>query len=139
MPKFSLTSHKRLETCHFDLQMLMHDAITYVDFAVVCGHRGKKEQNKAFDEGKSKLKFPHGKHNALPSLAIDIAPWVDGAISWNPKHCIYLAGWIMALSVKLRARGLMTYPIRWGGNWDMDGEVVTDQRFNDLVHFELMI
>lgn len=28
--------------------------------------------------------------------------------------------------------------IRWGGNWDMDGEPVTDQNFQDLVHFELV-
>jgi hypothetical protein len=28
--------------------------------------------------------------------------------------------------------------IRWGGNWDMDGEPITDQDFQDLVHFELI-
>jgi peptidoglycan L-alanyl-D-glutamate endopeptidase CwlK len=27
--------------------------------------------------------------------------------------------------------------LRWGGNWDRDGEPVTDQDFQDLVHFEL--
>jgi hypothetical protein len=28
-------------------------------------------------------------------------------------------------------------PVRWGGNWDRDNEVVTDQKFDDLVHFEI--
>ncbi len=28
--------------------------------------------------------------------------------------------------------------IRWGGNWDQDGEPVTDQDFQDLMHYEIV-
>ncbi len=45
------------------------------DITVLCGYRGEKEQNDAFARGTSKLKWPHSKHNQLPSLAVDIAPY----------------------------------------------------------------
>jgi len=38
------------------------------------------EQNKAFNEGKSQLKFPLSKHNKYPSLAVDVAPY---PIDWE--------------------------------------------------------
>ena len=47
---------------------------------IVCGHRNKEDQNKAFAEGKSKLKWPKGKHNKLPSQAVDAAPYISGNI-----------------------------------------------------------
>ena len=28
-------------------------------------------------------------------------------------------------------------PLRWGGDWDRDHDVFDDQRFQDLVHFEI--
>jgi len=31
---------------------------------------------------------------------------------------------------------MLEVDLRWGGNWDMDGEPITDQDFQDLVHFE---
>ena len=48
---------------------------------VICGYRGKEDQDKAFAEKKSKLKFPESKHNKKPSLAVDIVPDPDR----NPK------------------------------------------------------
>lgn len=45
------------------------------DLAVLCGYRGEKEQNEAFAKGTSKLKWPNSKHNHLPSLAVDLAPY----------------------------------------------------------------
>lgn len=48
---------------------------------VICGYRGKEEQNKAFAEKKTKLEFPKSKHNKFPALAVDIVPDPDR----NPK------------------------------------------------------
>jgi peptidoglycan L-alanyl-D-glutamate endopeptidase CwlK len=73
-----------LETCHPDLQKIAHELIKEVDVAVICGHRGKKEQDEAYRRGRSKLKFPKSKHNKLPSLAMDIAPCGRGGrIDWD--------------------------------------------------------
>jgi hypothetical protein len=32
----------------------------------------------------------------------------------------------------------ITSKLKWGANWDMDGEIITDQGFMDLPHFELI-
>lgn len=81
MPKFGAKSLERLRTCHDDLQLLCHAILDEMDITVLCGHRGEQDQNKAFAEGKSQLKFPKSKHNSMPSLAVDIAPhpldWSD--------------------------------------------------------------
>jgi len=132
--RFGKNSQKRLDTCHILLQFLMKEVLSLgvVDFTIICGHRTKESQDHAYRYGRSKLKWPQSKHNSLPSLAIDIAPWVNGEVSFSRNHSIFLAGIVMGVAKKERI------PIRWGGNWDMDEEVITDQSFQDLLHFELM-
>ena len=131
MPTFSSASLAKLDTCHPILQLIMIEAIKHKDFTVLEGHRDKTTQDKYFAEGKTKLKWPDGKHCSDPSEAIDIAPCIRGKVSFDKNHCIYLAGLIMALAAVNRAH------LRWGGDWDEDGEPITDQTFNDLVHFEI--
>jgi hypothetical protein len=68
-------------------------------------------------------------------LAIDIVPveYLNGktVIDWNDVSRIcYFAGAIMALAAT------MGIALRWGGDWDRDTEL-KDNKFNDLVHFEL--
>lgn len=131
MPKFSQRSLNKLNTCDSRLKMLALAVIQYFDCAVVFGHRGRIEQNEAYNSKKSKLKYPESKHNAFPSKGIDLVPCISGkGISWNSKQCYYFAGYVMRVADEL---GI---PIRWGGDWDMDRDV-NDQNFNDLVHFEI--
>ena len=92
MPKFGASSKKRLATCHPDIQLVMNLAIQEapddLDFSIVCGRRSKEAQNKAFNEGNSHLKWPHGKHNVDPdnprdeeypdkAHAVDAVPWPE--------------------------------------------------------------
>ncbi|MBU0847348.1 M15 family metallopeptidase [Patescibacteria group bacterium] len=136
MFNFSNVSKKRLETCHKDLQTICNELIKAYDFTIICGHRGEKKQNEAFNKGASKLKFPKSKHNKMPSLAVDIAPFIGGKISWKTDHCKFLASLFMEIAKKLKEQEKITSIIRWGGDWDMDGDT-SDNRFNDLVHFEI--
>jgi len=80
VPKFGKRSLDRLSECHEDLQAIAHKLIEKMDVTILCGHRGKEEQEQAFIAGNSKLRFPHSKHNKKPSLAIDIAPY---PIDWK--------------------------------------------------------
>lgn len=132
--RFGKTSQMKLYTVHFDLGIIMYDALDagIMDFSIIEGHRGKVEQNRYYDLGKSRVKFPDGKHNKEPSEAVDVAPYINGKTSRNRLHCCVLAGIILACAAK---RGIK---LRWGGNWDMDGEPITDQDFQDLAHFELI-
>ena len=132
MPLFSLDSEKKLATCHADLQRVCNEAIKYFNFTVVCGIRGKEEQNKAFNEKKSKTPWPMSKHNAIPpklSNAVDLAPF---PIKWNDTdRFYYLAGFIMGIAAK------MGIQLRYGGDWDRDTEV-QDEKFKDIGHFEVV-
>lgn len=126
--KFSDKSKEKLSTAHPKLQELFNEVIKHFDCTVICGHRDKEDQNAAFDTGRSKLRWPKGNHNALPSNALDVAPF---PIDWNnSKRFYYFAGFVMGLAKK------MDIDIRYGGDWDCDNDL-DDQRFNDLVHFEL--
>lgn len=134
--KWSMTSRSRLETCHYDLQTLFNAVLPDFDCTVLCGHRTEEEQNKAFAEGKSQLKWPNSKHNGEPSLAIDVAPW---PIKWEEKEQFYyFGGFVMGVANELYNKGLMTYRIRYGGDWDGDKDL-RDQSLFDLVHFEIIL
>lgn len=75
MPSFGATSKERLATCHPLLIRLAQAVIRDFDFSVICGYRGKEDQDKAYFEGASNAKYGDSLHNVDPSLAIDVAPW----------------------------------------------------------------
>jgi peptidoglycan L-alanyl-D-glutamate endopeptidase CwlK len=133
MPKYSESSKLKLNTCHPALQKVFNRVIEIIDCTVVEGHRPQELQDKYFKEGKSKLPWPKGEHNSVPSRAIDAAPCTNkGKLSWDQRHCLFFAGIVIGV-----AEG-MSIKLRWGGDWDGDRECVTDQDFQDLVHFELI-
>ena len=128
MPKFGKQSRTNLHACHQDLQNLFLEVVKYFDCSILEGFRGEIGQNKAFHEGRSKLKYPESKHNKMPSLAVDVVPY---PINWNDKERFYyFAGFVKGIASQL---GIV---IRWGGDWDSDTQV-HDQTFFDLPHFEL--
>ena len=129
MPKFSEASRDKLNMVHSNLRLLMHAAIQLFDFTVIWGHRGEAAQIKAFETGHSEKKFGGSKHNVIPSLAVDIAPY---PIDWEDRErFIYLGGIVRALAYE------MGIPLRWGGDWDSDGHI-KDHKLQDLGHFELV-
>jgi peptidoglycan LD-endopeptidase CwlK len=138
MPLFSPASLSRLATCHPELQVLFHEVIRSFDCVVLEGYRNEADQEAAFAAGKTKLHFPMGNHNQKPSMAVDVAPYERGVnVDWKDiQRFIYFAGHVMGIATTLHAKGIMTYRVRWGGDWDMDTEL-KDETFRDLVHFEL--
>lgn len=142
MYRFGRTSEKRLETCHPDLQMIMHTAIrrSSIDFGIAEGHRSIERQKQLYDEGKSRIDgiTKKGKHNYNPSLAADVYAWYDGKANWDTESLCYIAGVVQATAVELFDAGKISHKIRWGGNWDMDGVILLDQNFDDAPHFELI-
>ncbi len=126
---FSPSSRERLSECHPTLIAVLNRAIKLKDFTVLEGHRREERQNVMFRTGKSKLKWPNSKHNQSPSLAVDIAPY---PIDWNDfREFDYLAGLVIGIGHQ------MGVEIRWGGDWNRNG-ALSDNRFNDLPHFELV-
>ncbi len=132
MPKFGERSLKNLKFVDPQLQMLCQACIEMYDFSVIYGHRGKEDQERLFEDGKSKLHWPASKHNSFPSKAVDLAPY---PIDWSNKmkslaRFYQLSGYMLALASRMGLR------IRVGLDWDSDSDF-TDQTFNDLGHYEI--
>lgn len=120
MPSFSKRSLTNLAQCDPRLQKVAHEAIQYFDFTVICGHRGQEDQDKAYREGRSKLRFPKSKHNQTPSLAMDCVPYpLDWADTKRFEE--------MARVMKEAAR-TVGVDLVWGGDW---------ASFKDMPHFEV--
>lgn len=135
MPKFSQESFSKLSSCHMELQTLFYEVVRHFDCQVLEGFRNEHDQDVAFEQGNTKLKWPNGKHNKSPSMAVDVAPY---PLDWkNIKRFYWFAGFVMGIAQRLKDEGKMTYSIRFGGDWDSDKDI-NDQSFNDLVHFELV-
>lgn len=135
MASYSVKSRERLNSCHKDLRMIFNAVISHFDNSILCGHRGEAEQMAAYNSGRSKVKWPNGKHNKTPSMAVDAAPY---PIDWQDRErFFYFAGYVKGVAEMLHAQGMITHRLRYGGDWDMDTEV-SDNGFDDLVHFELV-
>lgn len=133
MPYFSERSKSNLEQCHINLQCLFNQVIRFYDCTIIEGYRGKEEQNKAYSDGKSQLKFPESKHNELPSLAVDVVPYFEDSphIRWDDKESFYyFAGYVKSVA------NSMGIKVRWGGDWDSDRDF-HDSSFIDFPHWEL--
>ncbi len=136
MPRFSEASLAKLSTCHNDLKTLFNEVIKTFDCQILEGHRDKAAQNAAYAAGNSQLQYPYGKHNASPSNAVDVSPY---PVDWNNyKRFYWFAGYVMGIAQKLRDEGKITHAIRYGGDWDSDKDI-TDNNFQDLVHFEIVL
>ena len=129
MARFGKRSKERLATCDERLQKVFNEVIKTVDCSVLEGHRGEERQNRLLEEGKTKVAYPKGRHNAFPSRAADVVPY---PIDWKDRERFHLfSGYVLGV-----ARG-MGITLRWGGDWNMNFEV-DDNKFDDFPHFELV-
>lgn len=143
MYKFSENSRIQLESCHPELQRLFGQVINYRDCTILEGNRTTEQQRKNIERGVSKTM--RSKHLHVPSLAVDVAPYPltwpkkpvnSGAAErtrWMKEYgSFYLfSGFVLGIAQSMNIK------IRWGGDWDGDWEI-SDQSFDDLVHFELV-
>lgn len=128
MPSFSKRSKAALAAAHPLLQKLFNEVVTDFDCVILEGRRGKADQTKAFNGGFSKARFGDSAHNYSPAIALDVCPY---PLNWEDRQAfIALAKVVLA---KAKALGI---PLRWGGDWDGDGDM-TDQSLMDLPHYEL--
>ena len=93
MPRFGKKSKEQLATCNEKLERVFNEVIKTVDCSVLEGHRDKDRQNAFYEEGKTKVKYPKGRHNANPSLAVDVVPY---PIDWDDRERFHLfAGFVL--------------------------------------------
>ena len=116
---YSVKSQDMLETCHADLIRLFNEAIKHRDVKIICGRRGKKAQDKAYNSGNSLVKYPHSHHNRYPSRAVDATPH---PLNWEDIDSFKALGnFIVGLAAG------MDIELSWGGEWD----------FKDYGHYQI--
>ena len=126
--EFSKQSLANLKTCDKRLQKLFNEVIKHFDCSIIGGYRSDSEQDYYFKKGLTKLRGGESKHNLQPSQAVDVCPY---PIDWsNHKRYILFAGYVKGIASQMNIK------IRWGGDWDSDN-IMKDQTFNDLPHFQL--
>ena len=129
-------SLSRLEGVHPDLVRVVKKAaaMSDLDFTVLEGLRTLETQKKYVADGRSKTM--NSRH--LTGHAVDLAPMIDGKVSWDWPLYHRLAEVVRAASIKENV------PIRWGGTWKLltaiQGPItakVLSRSFPDGPHFEL--
>lgn len=133
MPVFSTRSKRALAAAHPMLQTLFNEVIKEFDCVITESRRGRADQEKAFREGHSNAHFGQSAHNWTPAVALDVYPY---PIVWDRPDYKNGKAFIAQADVVRRLAKKLGIPIRWGGDWDGDGDM-TDQKLMDLPHFEL--
>ena len=99
----------------------MEAVILGYDVTIICGHRNQKDQEIAYNTGKSKAKWGESLHNSLPSRAVDIIP--SPFKGWDDyEGFARMAGFVQAVAM---AQGI---EIKCGRDF---------RGFKDMPHFEL--
>lgn len=147
----------KLRELHPDLQKIHLLAIkrTKVDYSIIEGHRTMTRQRELYAIGRTKYRNRRtvtnadgvdkkSKHQTEPSIASDIMVYSSNSAfkhktAWDEKHLSYLAGVFDSVAQELYDKGEITHLVRWGGNWDNDGVIQYDQKFNDMPHLELRL
>lgn len=126
MPTFGAASSAALAKCHPKLQLIAKEAIKELDFRVLDATRGRDAQERAFATGKSKARFGQSAHNYVPAIAFDLFP---APYDWNNRQ-----SFISLSKVILRIGKENGIPLRWGGDWNGDGNLSDGW---DMPHYEL--
>ncbi|MCK5611781.1 M15 family peptidase [Candidatus Pacearchaeota archaeon] len=133
MPRFGRRSKINLNSCHPDLQRLFREVVKKYDCSVLDGHRteGEHEEMRLAIPPVTEVMWEDSKHHYIPSLAADVAPWIDGDVCFEPRQCYHFAGYVLRVAHELGIK------IRCGADWDLDNNI-NDQTFRDIIHFELI-
>ena len=124
MPKFGKRSQERLKGVNVKLVNVLNKLIKIMDVTIIEGVRSEKRQAELLKKGATKVKY--SKH--MEGKAVDLAPY---PVDWEDRERQTLfAGFVLGLARNMGIR------LRWGGDWDMDFQVM-DNRFDDFPHFEV--
>ncbi len=127
MNYYSKKSRERLNTCDERLIELFERVLVRYDHSIICGHREKDDQNRAYLLGNSRAQWPQSKHNQLPSLAVDAGPW-DKYLRDIPWEA--MLPWYELATVVFDEAQKMDLKLTWGGHFS--------KMKKDLGHWEII-
>lgn len=137
---FGTASKASRAKLHPLLQKFVDELIKEIDFKILDATRGRAAQTKAYNTGKSKAKFGQSAHNYVPAVAVDLFPapyiWPDDKTATAAQRKAAAAAFKELGEKGLAVAKRLGIPIRWGGDWNMDGDKTTSDSW-DQPHFEL--
>ena len=158
--KLGKSSKKVYDTLHPDLQTIISWGLSKcaVDFTLYEGHRPPAVQFQYYKKGREldhrtgkysvvnkKAVITNvdgyniiGKHNYNPSHAVDLRAYVPNKeqLTWDTEHLSYIAASLIMVAEFLYEDGIIQHKLRWGGNWDKDGDLA-DNNLCDRPHLEI--
>ena len=124
MYRFGKRSRERLKGVKPELINVLNQLIKIMDVTIIEGVRSQERQDELVAKGASKRRY--SKH--IQGKAVDLAPY---PIDWEDRERFhYMGGMVRGIGQQMGGN------IRWGGDWDSDGEV-KDNGFDELVHVEI--
>ena len=129
MYSFGPASMEVYKQLHPGLQRYCDRVIKIKDVSLICGYRGRAEQELAFKSGNSKAHFGESPHNYWPALAVDLVPWPTQFESKAELHVLN--------GITIAIASVDEFPITCGNDWDHDGDV-DDETFHDSPHVQLI-
>ena len=153
--KYGKKSRKHWLTLHPWLRLVLLKTLARHDHSIDQGGRTREQQLAYFNAGTSTLKPPKGKHllrvdpskefMGMWALAADVTPFINGVRlatrgrKFGPAQQAQF-GYFLGILKEVADRTLAEtgWEIRLGVNWDMDAEILTDQKFDDWFHVELV-
>ena len=125
MYKFGRKSKERLKGVDAKLVNVLNELIKIMDVTIIEGLRTEERQKELLKKGATKVKY--SKH--MEGKAVDLAPY---PIDWKNRDGFhYMGGMVRGIGKQMNVN------VRWGGDWDSDGDV-KDNGFDDLVHVEIL-
>ncbi len=138
--KFGEASERNLEGVHPQLVAVVRKALSYgiIDFSVREGVRTLERQKILLGEGATKtLDSKHITQADGFGHAVDLYPSPIDMVKVNKGDCREIVRFGLIAGCMLRAAEEVGLKIRWGADWDSDGQVL-DHTFFDAPHFEIV-
>ena len=154
---YSSASLTQRATLHPHLREILDNVLITDDHAIIEGVRSRENQLGAFHRGHSKVDprvqaWPHMARADGSSWAADVVPCIRGQrVATDAEHFgghqMAQFAWFLRKVKDVSIRHFDTVKIingeRWrlrlGVDWDDDGEILTDQTFQDWFHIELVL
>lgn len=157
MYKYGAKSNRQRRSLHPLLQLIFLKVLLVHDHSLDQGGRTWGRQLYLYNAKpqRTKLKPPAGRHllrkdptgmvKTLCSFAVDTTPWIEGrplatnAKRFGPAQKAQFA-WFLGIVATIGREVLegTGWRLRFGVNWDEDEVILTDQKFNDWFHVEMV-
>lgn len=160
MFKLSKKSIAQYETLHPDLRIIIDEVLkcSSIDFTISEGYRSVEKQFEYYQKGRKKVNnewivedrskvvtyldgyTSKSKHNVNPAMAFDFYIYVPGKpeLKYDIYHIIAVGHLFAAMGQKLYNEGKISHQVRWGGDFNQDGEIMEPDVFSDTPHIELI-